>query len=45
MTSIPQNTPKPPKGTRFRASWGGLVIPVAIVGAISAAETARTTEK
>ncbi|MBK6319326.1 MAG: (Fe-S)-binding protein [Dehalococcoidia bacterium] len=44
MTSIPQNTPKPPKGTRFRASWGGLVIPVAIVGAISAAETARTTD-
>ncbi|MBK9545591.1 MAG: (Fe-S)-binding protein [Dehalococcoidia bacterium] len=44
MTSIPQNTAKPPKGTRFRASWGGLVIPVAIVGAISAAETARTTD-
>ena len=44
MTSIPQNTPKPPKGTRFRASWGGLVIPVAIVGAISAAETARITD-
>ena len=44
MTSIPQNDPKAPKGTRFRASWGGLVIPVAIIGAISAAETARTTD-
>ena len=44
MTSIPQNDPKPPKGTRLRASWGGLVIPVAIIAAISAAETARTTD-
>ncbi len=45
MASIPQNAPKgeTPKGTRFRASWGGLVIPVAIIGAISAAETARTS--
>ncbi|MGB4860875.1 MAG: heterodisulfide reductase-related iron-sulfur binding cluster [Tepidiformaceae bacterium] len=43
MTSIPQNDPKAPKGSRFRASWGGLVIPVAIIGAISAAETARTS--
>lgn len=45
MTSIPQ-TPQngeQPKGTRFRASWGGLVIPVAIIGAISAVETARTS--
>jgi Fe-S oxidoreductase len=46
MTSMPQNTPKgsaPAKSTRFRASWAGLVIPVAIIGAISALETARTT--
>jgi len=43
MTSIPQNDPKAPKGSRFRASWGGLIIPVAIIGAISAAETARTS--
>ncbi len=47
MTSIPQNSPepsRPPKGTRFRASWGGLLIPVAVIGAISAVETARTTD-
>ena len=47
MTSIPQSSPegpKAPRGSRFRASWGGLVIPVAIIGAISAAETARTTD-
>ena len=47
MTSIPQSSPggpKAPKGSRFRASWGGLVIPIAVIGAISAAETARTTD-
>ena len=35
MTSIPQNgpTPEQPKGTRLRVSWGGIAIPVAIIGA------------
>ena len=44
MTSIPQNDKKAPKGTRFRASWGGLVIPVAAIAAVSAVETARTSD-
>ncbi|MEJ5220895.1 MAG: heterodisulfide reductase-related iron-sulfur binding cluster [Tepidiforma sp.] len=32
------------KGTRLRGSWGGIVVPVAILAAISAIETARTTD-
>jgi Fe-S oxidoreductase/nitrate reductase gamma subunit len=45
MTSIPQNNPNAPetKPTRFRATWAGLVIPVAVIGGISAIETARTS--
>jgi Fe-S oxidoreductase len=35
--------PKTGRGTRLRASAGGLWIPIAIVGGISAVETARTT--
>ena len=37
-------TPPAPKGTRFRVNAGGLIIPVAIIGGISALETARTTD-
>ena len=47
MTSLPESSPrgrKDVKGTRFRASWGGLVVPVAVLAAISAFETARTTD-
>ncbi|HET7737875.1 MAG TPA: heterodisulfide reductase-related iron-sulfur binding cluster [Tepidiformaceae bacterium] len=32
------------RGTRLRASWASYVVPVAIIGAISAVETARTTD-
>jgi Fe-S oxidoreductase len=35
--------PKTGRATRLRSSTGGLLIPLAIIGAISAAETARTT--
>jgi Fe-S oxidoreductase len=34
----------PVKGTRLRSSLGGMVIPVAVIGGIAAAETARTTD-
>ena len=34
---------KPGRGARLRSSTGGLFIPIAIIGAISAFETARTT--
>lgn len=48
MTTLPESRPpggQPSgKGTRLRASFGGLVIPVAIIGAIAAFETARTTD-
>src|SRR3970040_2333612 len=48
MTSLPESRPpggQPSgKGTRLRASFGGLVIPVAVIGAIAAFETARTTD-
>ena len=37
-------TPPAPKGSRFRASAGGLLIPIAIIGGISALETARTSD-
>ncbi|MCA9844351.1 MAG: 4Fe-4S dicluster domain-containing protein [Dehalococcoidia bacterium] len=39
--TAPEETPR---GSRFRVSAGGLIIPVAILAAISAAETARTTD-
>jgi Fe-S oxidoreductase/nitrate reductase gamma subunit len=32
------------KGTRLRATWGSVMIPVAIIGAISAFEIGRTTD-
>ncbi|GMV86795.1 MAG: (Fe-S)-binding protein [Dehalococcoidia bacterium] len=32
------------KGTRLRVSTGGIVVPLAIIGAIAAFETARTTD-
>jgi len=35
---------KPGKGTRLRASWGGIAVPVAIIGAISAFEVGRTAD-
>ncbi|MCL4232654.1 MAG: (Fe-S)-binding protein [Dehalococcoidia bacterium] len=46
MTSIPGNNPggEPRKGSRLRASTGGIIIPLGILGAISAAEVARTTD-
>ena len=45
----PLGTRNPGPGTasrasRFRSSIGGLIVPIAIIGAISAAETARTTD-
>lgn len=44
MTSIPSNqAPEPKKGSRFHVSTGGLLIPLAILGGISAIETARTS--
>ncbi len=47
MTALPESTTgssRRPKQTRFRASIGGLVVPVAVIAAISAFETARTTD-
>ncbi len=35
---------KPPRGTRLRASWASIAVPVAILGAISAFEVGRTTD-
>jgi len=32
------------KGARLRGSWGGIVVPVAVLAAISAFETARVTD-
>jgi len=48
MTSLPDSR-RPggepeKKGTRLSVSFGGLVIPVAAIGAIAAIETARTTD-
>ncbi|MCZ2109004.1 MAG: 4Fe-4S dicluster domain-containing protein [Dehalococcoidia bacterium] len=44
MTNLPTNNePQTRKGSRFHVSAGGIVIPLLIIGAISAAETARTT--
>jgi len=43
MTSVPQNGEPTRKGSRFHVSTGGIVIPLLIIGAISAAETARTS--
>jgi Fe-S oxidoreductase/nitrate reductase gamma subunit len=46
MSSVPTNSPQSPppgKPSRFRASVGGLLIPVLVLGAISAFETARTS--
>ena len=34
----------PGKGTRLRASWAGIMVPVAIIGAISAFEVGRTAD-
>ncbi|HML98692.1 MAG TPA: heterodisulfide reductase-related iron-sulfur binding cluster [Tepidiformaceae bacterium] len=48
MTSLPERRPpggQPSgKGTRLRVSTGGIVVPLAIIGAIAAFETARTTD-
>ena len=47
MTSKPSSSLNGPetgrKGSRFHVSTGGILIPLLIIGAISAAETARTT--
>ncbi|MEX2081424.1 MAG: (Fe-S)-binding protein, partial [Dehalococcoidia bacterium] len=41
---LPTATTTAPRGTRLRASWASIGIPVAVLGAISALETARTTD-
>ncbi|MCK9517735.1 MAG: (Fe-S)-binding protein [Dehalococcoidia bacterium] len=40
-----QNPPAPSRGFRLRSSIGGLVVPAAVIAAIAAFETARTSDR
>ncbi len=40
----PANAPGRRIGTRLRSSTAGIIVPIAVIGAISALETARTTD-